>query len=169
MDDRQGQWPVVPIVWTAASANEAQHGEPSLPQQREPGGRRLRRQVRRACKPGATSVQGASKSLKWKRPDDPFASGKCLDSIGSAETDKAGESVHAQIVNTLVSAPHTKGDDNRNQRENACKCRSEENGREGSLHTLRLLHEVPDGGRWCTLQGLNLRPLPCEGSALPLS
>jgi hypothetical protein len=22
---------------------------------------------------------------------------------------------------------------------------------------------------WCALQGLNLRPLPCEGSALPLS
>jgi hypothetical protein len=23
--------------------------------------------------------------------------------------------------------------------------------------------------KWCALQGLNLRPLPCEGSALPLS
>ena len=23
--------------------------------------------------------------------------------------------------------------------------------------------------RWCALQDLNLRPLPCEGSALPLS
>ncbi len=27
----------------------------------------------------------------------------------------------------------------------------------------------PAGQRWCTLQGSNLRPLPCEGSALPLS
>ena len=24
-------------------------------------------------------------------------------------------------------------------------------------------------GEWCALQGLNLRPLPCEGNALPLS
>ena len=23
--------------------------------------------------------------------------------------------------------------------------------------------------KWCALQGLNLRPLPCEGNALPLS
>ena len=26
-----------------------------------------------------------------------------------------------------------------------------------------------DVGEWWAMQGLNLRPLPCEGSALPLS
>ena len=30
-------------------------------------------------------------------------------------------------------------------------------------------HELSKPGGWCALQGLNLRPLPCEGNALPLS
>ena len=28
---------------------------------------------------------------------------------------------------------------------------------------------VFSGKKWCALQDLNLRPLPCEGNALPLS
>ena len=30
-------------------------------------------------------------------------------------------------------------------------------------------HEVAKTGEWCALQVSNLRPLPCEGNALPLS
>ena len=30
-------------------------------------------------------------------------------------------------------------------------------------------HNMAKEGEWCALQGLNLRPLPCEGNALPLS
>jgi integrase/recombinase XerC len=30
-------------------------------------------------------------------------------------------------------------------------------------------HDLSQPGVWCALQGLNLRPLPCEGNALPLS
>jgi len=30
-------------------------------------------------------------------------------------------------------------------------------------------HDRSKPGKWCALQGLNLRPLPCEGNALPLS
>jgi len=30
-------------------------------------------------------------------------------------------------------------------------------------------HDLSKVGGWCALQGLNLRPLPCEGNALPLS
>jgi hypothetical protein len=28
---------------------------------------------------------------------------------------------------------------------------------------------IEETGKWWAMQGLNLRPLPCEGSALPLS
>jgi hypothetical protein len=30
-------------------------------------------------------------------------------------------------------------------------------------------YDLSKPGEWCALQGLNLRPLPCEGNALPLS
>jgi hypothetical protein len=35
--------------------------------------------------------------------------------------------------------------------------------------SVTLSHGLAKVGEWCALQGLNLRPLPCEGNALPLS
>ena len=39
----------------------------------------------------------------------------------------------------------------------------------GSLLERDRLLEFAGVNRWWAMQGLNLRPLPCEGSALPLS
>jgi len=43
-----------------------------------------------------------------------------------------------------------------------------DNTREKSL-PVTIGHDLSKPGEWCALQGLNLRPLPCEGNALPLS
>jgi len=43
-----------------------------------------------------------------------------------------------------------------------------ENTGEKSL-SVTLSRGLAKVGEWCALQGLNLRPLPCEGNALPLS
>ena len=41
--------------------------------------------------------------------------------------------------------------------------------RSGSAAPPFLTNSKPGEPKWCALQDLNLRPLPCEGSALPLS